>query len=528
MRSPAAALAWEFRQRHRLGFIALTSYLFVLALIRLFILRGQRLNMDDESFALVVIVPLAAMFLYSLAVFSFGLSGDLAARQSIYPPRMFTLPVTTSALVGWPMLYGTLASAVLWFATRLLGIWPSDVAVPIAWPALLAASLLAWTQALTWMPYGLPGLRVIVTVLWLATIDAVVLLALNYKAPEPVMLAILAPHVPLAFLAARFAVGRARRGDVPDWRGVFTLPSLQRRQSAFLSPSRAQTWLEWRQHGRSLPALVAILLPFELALLFAFRQTPVLIFEVLVFVLLTPPFMALFVAPTVGEFSPFIAARPIPNASLIAAKLKATLRSTLAAWLLVLPAIAIALRFSGTLTTVLEWKRDLLEFFGVPRAVAIVLLGLVALLASTWKQLVQSLFIGMSGREWLIKASVFVALGIVTIALPFGHWLMNSKPAMAMLWTLFPWIAAVLICFKISAAAWIAMRLRDHRLLSDRALIIGALCWDGLVFALFGLLVWILPTLLIHGYVLALIAILEVPLVRLSAAPLALAWNRHR
>ena len=33
------------------------------------------------------------------------------------------------------------------------------------------------------------------------------------------MLAILAPHVPLAYLVARFAVARARRGDVPDWRG---------------------------------------------------------------------------------------------------------------------------------------------------------------------------------------------------------------------------------------------------------------------------------------------------------------------
>ncbi len=45
--------------------------------------------------------------MYFLAVFSFGLSGDLAARQSIYPARMFTLPVTSAALAGWPMLYGT-------------------------------------------------------------------------------------------------------------------------------------------------------------------------------------------------------------------------------------------------------------------------------------------------------------------------------------------------------------------------------------------------------------------------------------
>src|SRR6266511_566061 len=199
MRSAAAAIAWEFRRRHRWGLIGLIVYLLILAMIKLVILeRGLPVNLDEETFALVVVVPLTATFIYFLAVFSFGLAGDLAARQSMYPARMFTLPVTTDALVGWPMLYGSIALAMLWDATRILGVWPSRAAVPMIWPALLAASLLAWTQALTWMPYPLPGLRVIVTVLWLATIDAVVMVALNYKAPEPVMLAILAPHVPVA------------------------------------------------------------------------------------------------------------------------------------------------------------------------------------------------------------------------------------------------------------------------------------------------------------------------------------------
>jgi len=49
-------------------------------------------------------------------------------------------------------------------------VWPSGVHVPVIWPALLAASLLAWTQALTWMSYPLRGLRVIITVLWLTVI----------------------------------------------------------------------------------------------------------------------------------------------------------------------------------------------------------------------------------------------------------------------------------------------------------------------------------------------------------------------
>ena len=545
MRSPAAAIAFEFLQRHRWGLMLLTAYMLVLALIRIFILDpGGRVEFEDaESFAWAVVVPLTSTFMYFLAVFSYGLSGDIAARQSIYPARMFTLPVSTNALAGWPMLYGMIAMALLWLATRFLAAWPAGFDIPVIWPALLAASLVAWTQALTWMPYALPGLRVIVTVLWLASIDAIVMVALELKASEGVMLAILAPNVPLAYLAARFAIARARRGDIPDWREMFVWLGrianvLPRARNQFPSPARAQEWFEWRQHGRSLPAMVGILLPFELALLLIARQTPVIVFETLLLVLVTPPFMATFVAATVSKsnhnasdsygVTPFVATRPMTSSSLVAAKLKVTMWSTITAWLLVLVAIPIALRLSGTSPTVIDWERRLIEAVGTPRAIAIVLLGLAALLATTWKQLVQSLYMGMSGHEWIVKANVFVVLTFLGIIFPLADWIISSKRLMAALWTALPWIAAVLVCFKLSAAVWIAMRLHDRRLLSARTILIGAICWDVVVFGFYGLLAWIFPALLFRGYFLVLIAILAVPLARLSAAPLALAWNRHR
>lgn len=541
----ASAFAWEFRRRHRWGLIAIAGYLLVLGAIRLLILDpGRGIDFEDApSFALAVVVPVCSTFMYFLAVFSFGLSGDLAARQSIYPARMFTLPVTSGGLAGWPMLYGAAAIAILWFATRFLAVWPAGVDVPILWPALLAASLLAWTQALTWTSYPLRGLRVIVTVLWLAVIDAAVMVALELKAPEPVMLAILAPHVPLAYLVARLSVARARRGDVPDWGKAFArlgrvADALRRRRGDFSSASHAQAWFEWRRYGRSLPALVVILLPFELALLFLFRGTPAIVVETLLGVLLTPPFMATFVAPMAGKsdhpgrdsygVAPFIATRPLTSASLVAAKLKAALWSTLAAWLPILVAIPIALKWSGTSPMVVEWMRQLIEAVGTPRAVAIVLLGFAALFTATWKQLVQSLYISMSGREWIVKTSGLLALSILTVVVPFAHRIAGSKAIMAALWTALPWIVAVLALLKTAAAAWIAVRLRDGRLLGDRALLIGSACWNVSVLALYGLLLWIAPGLLLPAHFLAFVAILGVPLVRLSAAPLAFAWNRNR
>jgi hypothetical protein len=301
MRSHPAAVAWEFRQRHRWGLIALIGYLVVMATIKLLVLtRAVPIQLDSpESFAFVVMLPLTTTFTYSLAVFSFGLDGDLAARQSMYPARKFTQPVTTEALAWWPMAYGSAAMVILWLATRQFALWPSGINVPSIWPALLAASLLAWTQALTWMPYPLPGLRIIATVLWLGTIDSIAILALQFKAHEPLMVGILAPQIPLAYLFARFAVARARRGDVPDWRGVFASLTrikgvLSRRSEHFHSPASAQAWFEWRRHGRSLPAWVAILLPFELILLWAAHDATSLVFTILIGVLLTPPLMASF------------------------------------------------------------------------------------------------------------------------------------------------------------------------------------------------------------------------------------------
>src|SRR6266576_509777 len=353
--------------------MAVAGYLLVVATIRFLIFEpGEPVLVDSVRFVAVVSVPLTTTFVYLLAVFSFGFTGDLAARHSMYPARMFTLPVTNAALVGWPMLYGTAAMAILWLAARLFAVWPSGVEIPLIWPALLAAALLAWTQALTWMSYGLPGMRLIVAVLCLGALDTVVMLAIHFKAGEPRMVGILAPQVPLAYLVARFAVARARRGEVPDWRGMFARPArnavLPRRRDHFPSPARAQAWFEWRRQGRSLPALVGLLLPFELALLWLAKDAPAFVFEILFLALITPPFLAACTAWTVSQpnpqvrdsygVPPFIATRPLTSAELVAAKLKMAIWSTLAAWLLVLVAMPLALEASGTWSVVTERRSE--------------------------------------------------------------------------------------------------------------------------------------------------------------------------
>jgi polyhydroxybutyrate depolymerase len=546
MRSAAAAFAWEFRQRLRWGLLALAAYFVVLATVQFGILgpRSPIHALGSMTFALTVLVPLCCAFMYFLAVFSYGLAGDLTARHSLYPVRMFTLPVSTAALAGWPMLYGTTTLAGLWVAAALIALWPSGVPAPLVWPALFAAAFIAWLQVFAWMPYGLPGLRMIVAVLWLTTIDVVVFTAIELEVRESVMVAIMAPQVPLAYVVARFAVGRARRGDTPDWRGVFSglgriAEVFPRRRGRFPSAVRAQAWFEWRQHGRSLPTWVAIVAPFEVLFLFIVRhEPPALTMIALVVLLLTPPFLAAFVAVTVARSSPdessaygltpFVASRPLGTAALVAAKLRMATTSTLVTWLLVLLAISLGLTLSGSWSVVVETARELAEFFGPPRAVVVALLLLLGLLATTWKQLMQGLAIGLTGREGLIKSSVLVRLSSLVLIGLGAHLLNVSRDARIFLWNALPWILAALVFFKMSAAAWLAIRLRRDRLLGDRALVTGAATWLAAVLALYGVLAWILDTPNSAHFFLMLLAILAVPLARPSAVLLAMGSNRHR
>ena len=90
------------------------------------------------------------------------------------------------------------------------------------------------------------------------------------------MVAILAPQIPLAYLAARYAVARARRGDVPDWRGVFA--RLGRIADVFPAGAAAFPRRPARRRGSSGDSTAGRCrrgwpssLPFELVFLFLVR-----------------------------------------------------------------------------------------------------------------------------------------------------------------------------------------------------------------------------------------------------------------
>jgi hypothetical protein len=249
--------------------------------------------------------------------------------------------------------------------------------------------------------------------------------------------------------------------------------------------------------------------------------------------------MASFVASTVrragaphgGEsgLPPFLATRPLTSAALIAAKLRVSILSTLIAWVLVIAAVPLALTLSNTWPLMIERARELRDFIGLPRAMAVAVLAVLALIAITWKRLVTSLYIGLSGRPWMVRTHIGATLLLLVAAIPFVQWIgSNTASIVVRILDAVPVAATVLVALKMSAAAWIVIRLDRSRLVESRALLAGAAAWLAAVLALYAVLAWMAETPIIPRYALLLLAILAIPLTRLSAAPLALASNRHR
>ena len=543
MRSPAAAIAWELTRRHRWGLTAIACYIAALALGRIWYLDpSTRFEIEDNDlFVFSIVMPLSMTYLYLVVMFCFGMAGDIGTRESRYPARMFTLPVTTAALAGWPMLYGMVLMAALWVAVTLLALWPAGVIFPVGWPAIFAAVFLGWAQVLMWTPFGVPRLRVVASVALLISVDAVVIVAINYEIPESTMIAALSAQLPLTYVLARLAVARARRGEVPDWLARWRRTDRERSARVrrhFTSAARAQFWFEWRQHGWTLPLLVASVVPFELALLFLPGGGQGVVFYTLIPVAFTPRLMAGFASLSIRTpnpddsdphaMAPFLATRPVSSAALIAAKLQTTLASTMLAWLFMSVAVPLALWRAEAWPVIDAAFAELAIIVGRTRAFAIVGIAFAWLVVTTWKQMVQGLCIGLTGREWLIRANSALVVGLTVWVFPILDWLREDREFREAALDALPWILAALVAAKMTLAAWVAARLVAGSQLSDRLLIAGACAWAATVLAIYGGLARLFDAPQLPGYYFALFAILVVPLARLSAAPLALAWNRHR
>jgi hypothetical protein len=162
------------------------------------------------------------------------------------------------------------------------------------------------------------------------------------------------------------------------------------------------------------------------------------------------------------------------------------------------------------------------------RLAAIILLALGGLLLVTWRLLVDNLWVGLTGRPWLARASLAACGAIFLMALILGTRVRDEPELRDRLWDALPWVAGGAACLKLLAAAAVGRALLRRGLAGPPALVRWLALWAVAAIGLFILAYVAIPDGAVPVLLLVSGAALGVPLVRLSAAPLALAWNRHR
>ena len=96
----------------------------------------------------------------------------------------------------------------------------------------------------------------------LSAMVVITIVGVAFEVPEGNLVWAIAAFLPLNYGIAVAGVGRARRGDVPEWywwsRRIKDIGRwLPRRRRPFASAAWAQVWFEWRRHGSSLPFFTA-------------------------------------------------------------------------------------------------------------------------------------------------------------------------------------------------------------------------------------------------------------------------------
>ncbi|MFO0810589.1 MAG: hypothetical protein U0746_18330 [Gemmataceae bacterium] len=563
MRSPALALTGHVWLRYRWGLAAcVAAWLATVAVVLVVPRSVWTAGPEDGPLLpvhfLTIIGTFVPVLAFVICAFAFTDGGPIESRESPFPPRAFLLPLPTSTLVFWPMAQAAAMTGTLWIAWAVGVLRPAGLDVPLAWPAVLLATVTAWLQAALWMPYPLPMLRVAALPLVAAIGLVPALLIVAEVRPAGVAAGIL-PLLPAAYFAAIVGVRAARCGKTPEWAWPgrvwrAAVARMPRRRKDFGSAVEAQAWFEWRLRGWALPFTAALMavawVPTSALWVRAVEQmsapdvTPTLTSaaEALsppgLLLAITLAFLPLYagalgtdmggvrtigqrIPPLMSGCHPLIALRPLSNTQLIAAKLRMAARSTVVAWAILLSVVVATFTWTDKWATIASAPafRHHGATFGLLLTAVI-----VGAIAATWLHMISGFWIGLTGSGWFItSAGLAVALGWIPLGLTAG-WLW-TQPAW---WALLPSIIATICAVKLLIAIVLGRRLVQCGQLRLGAIVAGTIVWLALVITYVGLSRWAIPADRATLATIAQVVTILVPLNQIMAMPLALAWNRSR
>jgi hypothetical protein len=488
-----------------------------------------------------------AVFLLVLAVFGYT-EFDPQRNTAGFPTRLFVLPVTSLKLVAVPTVLGVAAIELVALLWGELVFGHGDLSM---WFLFAAPMYMVFYQTILWTLPGVRSLRLMLLGLPGAVLFMLPIAQLPGHSMRPFMVSIAALAV-VSFLTSWGVVARQRSGgESTAWIPALIRElsdRLPRRTRPFASAAHAQFWFEWRRFGLVLPIFIAgLLCVLFFPISWDHRNEAGSTFRILVSVLAMPMVLAW---PVGKGFSKpdfwsqelsvpgFIAVRPITSTDLVLIKMKVAALSSAISWLIVFLFVSLWLPLWADPQALVHARALIQNVYGpslFPQ-VAIAALALLAAVLLTWRLLVGSLWIGLSGNKTAFIASalpyalfpVIVIVGIVFLvnipqSYDWAHLDLDPLPAFEIIATLA--VAAKIVIWVFSWTDVEPRRVNQYLFF-----------WIGSTICMLALAVFLWevarPHLPPDAYgirnLLLLAALLIVPLARIGRAPAALVKNRHR
>ncbi len=155
--------------------------------------------------------------------------------------------------------------------------------------------------------------------------------------------------------------------------------------------------------------------------------------------------------------------------------------------------LPLALLLTGHLSEMTDLWRRAAENHQPLKIVVGLVAALIYLVIWTWKRLVDSLFLGLTGRKWIIQGSIVTSIFGFVALVAIGSMIYKTPEVRAVVLPLIPWILALWVLCRVWLAAWAVRRLLDQNLISRQTLMHWLLAIVILGATLFGTFAWVVP-----------------------------------
>ncbi len=543
--TPTQAILWQIGWRSRWVLLGAGAYLLMaIALSHLLTPYVQAHYGERGTLGLGMYLGVPCVLVIVIVLTAFSLA-RVNAGETTPPSHMLVLPIRTVQLVAVPMVVGSFVVVAIWLAIAWLILQPTGVVAPVWWPAAALVLFLTAFQAISWTPFAQAWMSLVATLAVTAGGFALFLAAMlagmvdfSFSRDSGWLASAFLAFVPVAYRAALSGMAMKRRGDAYDWKqwdlwmarlAAWRKPS----ERPFASASAAQVWFECRSIGWYLPVFVGSMTLFMPVILIASWNDSDQTWKLAQIVIGLPLLMATVAGGILGSVNgletkppqgPFLFTRPLSSVALVRDKLWMGLLSTAATWVVMLPLAVLILFRPGFVQTVREWGAS------VPLWKVLILPPVAAMLLFTlsWKQLVESYWVPLTGRDWLVGVFtggfVFLIMGGVGAGLGLAF---HPEQA-AMVSAAAVWLMVIAVGMKAILAVWVLRGLDRARLVSRGFMWGMGGLWIVIVAGLMLAALNYLPRSEVSLAQVVLGVVLLIPFSRLMGTPLAVEWNRHR